>query len=254
MSDVLFEEKSEAEVKTPETPALKDDALNLDSFAHQLMEIKNERGEPKYDSLSKALDALKHSQEYIPQLKSKTEEYEAELARLREELAKREAVEDVVSRLSQQRPPEVPQPTSEAPKALDEAAVEQMLQRALTQREKQKLAQDNMSAVRSALSAKFGDKAPEEVKAVAQKFGMTMEQISALSATSPSAVLAWFNASPSAPSAAPVRSTVTLPDAAPPSPLKKPERSMLRGASSKEQAEFMRKIREEVYKRNGIDL
>ena len=51
-------------------------SASIDAFAHQLFAIKNERGEPKYTSLSTALDALKHSQEYIPQLQTQNDQYQ----------------------------------------------------------------------------------------------------------------------------------------------------------------------------------
>lgn len=249
MSDSLFNTPEEpTKIPSAGTPA-----SPVDTIAYQLMDIKNERGEPKYHSLTDAINALKHSQEYIPQLKSKTEQYEAELAQLKAELAKRDSVEDVIARLSTQRQPEVATPTSEAPKALDEAAVEQMLQRVLTQREKQELSTKNISAVRQALVAKFGDKAADEVKAKAEAFGMSMEQITNMSATSPSAVLAWFNATSPASSTAPVRSTVQLPESQPKG-FEQPKQSMLRGVSGKDQEAYMRKIREEVYRENDIDL
>ena len=248
MSNDLFDKPG---AETPSTPASQD-AL-FETFAHQLMEIKNEKGEPKYSNLSVALDALKHSQEYIPQLKSKTEEQEAELERLKAELAKRSAVEDAIARL-QQRQPEVPQPTSEAPKALDEEQLQKMMERTLTQREQAQVFQNNVSEVSNALTAKFGDKAKEAIAAKAQELGMTPQQIGEIAKTSPKAVLSWFNTSSSASSAAPVRSSVYLPDGNQHTELKPPEKSLLAGASSKEMADYMRRIKEDVYRKNGIDF
>ena len=52
------------------------------SFADLLGSIKNERGEPKYKDVQTALDALKHSQDFIPQLKIEKEQLEIKLANL----------------------------------------------------------------------------------------------------------------------------------------------------------------------------
>lgn len=249
MSNDLFVQDA-----STQTPPASQDSL-FAPFANQLMDIKNEKGEPKYANLSVALDALKHSQEFIPQLQAQKAQYEAELAQLKEELAKRSAVEDVVARLSSQRQPEVPQPTSEATKVLDETQIQDLMMRTLTQREQAQVAQSNTLEVSNALTAKFGDKAKEVVDAKAKELGLTPQQLGKLAESSPKAVLSWFNTSySSAPSGSPVRSSVHLPSTAPEQELKRPEKSLLAGASSKDVMEFMRKVKEDVYRKNGIDF
>ena len=247
MSDI-FEQKPTTQEAPEETHA-----SSADIFAHQLMSIKNERGEPKYNSIETALDALKHSQEYIPQIKSEAERWKAEAERLQAELAQRATVEETISKFTTQRTPEAPSTTTEAPKALDESAVEAMLQRALTAREQKQLAEQNLSAVSAQLTQKYGEKAKEVLASKAAELGMSMESVKQIASSSPSAVLAWFNTSSPAPSGAPVRSTVSLPDTPRDTELKSPSKSLLRGASSKDQIEFLKKIREEVYRKHDID-
>lgn len=250
MSDLFNEEQKPT---TQEAPVTQSPASSADIFATQLMNIRNERGEPKYDSIEKALDALRHSQEYIPQLKTEAERWKEEAERYKAELEKRASVEETISKFTTQRTPEAPSTTTEAPKALDESAVQEMLQRALSEREKKTLAENNIAALTNTLTQKFGDKAKEVLSAKAAELGLPMETVKHLASTSPSAVLAWFNSSSPASSGAPVRSTVTLPSAPRDEPVKHPGKSLLRGASSKDQAEFMRKIREEVYRKHGIE-
>ncbi len=247
MSDI-FEQKP----TTQEAPEVTNTS-SADIFAHQLMSIKNERGEPKYNSIETALDALKHSQEYIPQIKSEAERWKAEAERLQAELVQRATVEETISKFTTQRTPEAPSTTTEAPKALDESAVEAMLQRALTAREQKQLAEQNLSAVSAQLTQKYGEKAKEVLASKAAELGMSMESVKQIASSSPSAVLAWFNTSSPAPSGAPVRSTVSLPDTPRDTELKSPSKSLLRGASSKDQIEFLKKIREEVYRKHDID-
>lgn len=249
MNDLFNQEQ----VPTTQEAPVQTVAASADLFAHQLMNIRNERGEPKYDSIEKALDALKHSQEYIPQLKSDAEKWKAEYERVQAELAQRASIEDTIAKFTTQRTPEAPSTTIEAPKALDEKAVQEMLQRALTEQEKAKLAQSNISAVTNTLTQKFGDKAKEVLNTKAAELGLSMDIVKGLAETSPTAVLAWFNTSSPASSGAPVRSTVQLPSTVRDEQLKRPDKSLLRGATSQEQSEFMRKIREEVYRKHGID-
>lgn len=243
-SDSLFSQ----EQPTQEVPA----TSSVDALATKLFAIKNEQGEPKYDSLEKALGALDASQKFIPQLKDENERLKAELEALRADVSKRETVEEVIARFTTNRQPTETAHTSEAPKGLDEAAVQEMLQRTLTEREEQTVASQNVSSVRNALVAKYGEKAQEQVSAKARELGLSMDQVSQLAASAPQAVLSWFQASPS-PSGAPLRSTVSLPQNNGPDKLKAPEKSLMRGgASGKDLAEFMARIKQEVYRENDI--
>ena len=69
----------------------------------KLMEIKNENGQPKYDTLEKALDALAHAQQFIPKVKTEKDELAAKVAELEAKLAASGNVEDIVSKLLQKK-------------------------------------------------------------------------------------------------------------------------------------------------------
>lgn len=241
---------------SPEPTQTSDDpsSASIDAFANQLFAIKNERGEPKYTSLSTALDALKHSQEFIPQLKSQNEQYAAEMARLKAELEKRQSLEEQLAKFTS-RTPEPVTPTREPePAQFDENTVQQLVQKTLNQERAKTTASQNLSEVRSALVAKFGEKAQEEVSSRASALGLTMEQVDAMAATSPKALLQLFSASAPSSNGAPQRSTVNLPESQRQEGVKHPGKSLLRGAKTKDVADFMRQIREEVYRQNDIDL
>ena len=244
MTDSLFSDNS---------TQTNQETSSVDVVATKLFNIKNEKGEPKYDSLEKAIGALEASQAFIPQLKDENERLKQELEAYKADLAKRDTVEDVISRFTTSRQSQEQPQTSEVPKGLDEAAVQEMLQRTLTEREKAAVASQNVTSVRNALVSKFGDKAQEVVAAKASELGLTMDALSALSASSPQAVLSWFQASTPTSSGAPVRSSVNLPDAKPKEGIPTPSKSLVRGgASSKDLMEYMAQIRKQVYKDNDI--
>lgn len=247
MSDSLFDNPPVEQTPVPQ------ETSSIDALATKLFAIKNEKGDPKYASLDKAIEALQNSQEYIPKLKTEKEQFEAEVLRLREELAKRSSVEEAISRLAAKPSPVEPTPTSEGPKALDEAAVREMLQRELTQREQLTITQNNAKVIAQAMTSKFGDKAKQVIAEKASELGMTTKDMEQFAYSKPQAFLAWFNASSPASTGAPVRSTVNLPDSPPASEFKHTGKSVLRGASLKEQADFMARIKAEVYKKHGID-
>lgn len=244
---------AEQEVK-PETPVVTEQApvVNTD-YADLLKSIQNEQGQPKYDSLPKALEGLAHSQQYIPQLKTELQKKDQELATLREELAKRAAVEDVVTRLTaQQREPQE-QGTPPKSSGLDEQAVLQLVQQALGQAKQQDQAQLNQAQVQQALSSKFGDKSREVVEQKAKELGTTPAELGQLASRNPAMVLALFNTS-AQPNVKPTTGSVNIPSSYMPerAPLERPSKSLLSGATSKEQTEYMRKIKEEVYAKHGI--
>lgn len=249
MSDLLFEQQPEPTSQPVATPS-----ASIEAFAHQLFAIKNDKGEPKYNSLTTALDALKHSQEYIPQLKIEKEQLAAELERVKAELAQRASLEDQLSKFTTSRQPEPVTPTSEPAKPFDETALQEIVQRTLSQEQAKTAAATNIQQVRTALVTKFGDKAQEEVSSRASELGLTMEQVDSMAASSPKALLMLFGASPASTTAAPVRSTVTLPQTPRQEGVNHPGKSLLRGAKAKDVQDFMRKIKEEVYRENGIDL
>lgn len=214
--------------------------------------IKNEAGLPKYATLEDALNALKHSQDYIPQVKSQLSQKEQELADLRAKLEQTASLEEVVSRLTK---PNQPEPQDNHPKGsgLDESAVMQLVQQQLEANARSQSAYSNQQQVETALKAKYGDKTADVVKQRAAELGLTPQALGELSSKSPQAVLALFNTQGSQ-GPKPTTSSVNTSSFSQPQPtLERPTKSLLTGASSKEQAAYMTKIREEVYRKNGID-
>lgn len=244
-SDNLFDEGNKP-ADQPATPASQPSA-SQDVFANQLAQILNERGEPKYASVDKAIEALKHSQDYIPQLKTQLTEKEQEIQQLRDELSKRVGVEDAIARLSQQRQEQDPPAVS----GLDEKSVLELVQKTLTQRDQQSVRQQNVNSVATALTQKFGEKAREVISAKAQELNMSLEQMKQLSEQNPQLVLTLFNHSQSTTFGTPQRSSVSVPDVE--RQREAPKGSMLRGVSMKDQAAYMAKIREEVLRKHGIE-
>lgn len=140
----------------------------------------------KYATVEKALEALAPSQSHIATL-------EAELKELRAKTEGVVSVEQVYATVQEllekeRRPAVTP--------ALDEASLAGLLDRTLTAREQAASKQQNVEAVKSALTAKFGDKANEQFKAKAAELGLPIGELNALAAKSPKAVLEYFGVKP----------------------------------------------------------
>lgn len=244
----IFQDKP---AETPATPT----PTSTDVFADRLKAIQNEQGQPKYDSVEKALEALQHSQAYIPDLKNKVTTYEQKIAELEAELSKRASVEDVVSRLTAKdhQDPSAPATPAQA-SGLSEEAAKQLFEQMLTERQSASQKLDNKRRVNDAIVQQFGDKAPEVLAEKAKAFGVSPAKLGELAAEQPDLVLALFN-SQAPQKGAPVNSSVNLPGRyqTPEQKLDRPEKSLLSGASTKDQLEYMKKVRADVYKRYGVE-
>jgi hypothetical protein len=220
-------------------------------FTDQLSMIKNENGEQKYDNVPKALDALAHSQSYIPQLKSEVETKDAEIQRLQEELSKRAAVEDVVGKLTaQQAQPE----TTPQVSGLNEQDVLNLVQNFSAQQSAQSQASSNEKQVSDALFGQYGDKTQEVVSTKAAELGMTVEALKALSQTSPQAALQLFNQASAGSAPRATSGSVNIPTSFQKEEgLQPPEKSLLRGASTREQIDYLHKIRDKVYQKHNVE-
>ena len=231
-------------------PTPQPDSSNL--FTDQLNMIKNDDGAPKYDSVPKALEALQHSQAYIPEIKTQLDARDSEIAALKEQLSKASTIDEVVDRFtaSQGQAPEgTPAPQ---PAPLDEQAIISLLDSHSAQQKQVQSAQTNEMEVSNALVAKFGDKAADALKAKAAELGMTTDAMKSLAQQSPTAVMQFFGAAAS-PSAPPTQSSVNLPIGGKKEEALQPETSLLSGATYKDQLGFLNKVREEVYKKHGVD-
>lgn len=232
-----------------ETPEQKPESTNV--FTDQLKNIVNESGEQKYDSVDKALEALKHSQSYIPELKTTLSAKDQEIQALKEELAKRAAVEDVVAKLTAEKGQQESTPQAQG---LGKQEVEQLFQDFSAQQMAAQSEEQNEKSVSDSLLSTYGDKTGEVVAAKAAELGMSVEDLKALSRKSPQAAMAIFNVKPGS---APKYSSGSInipPNQKVEDELRKPEKSLLQGASTKDQVDYLREIRRRVYKKYDIQV
>lgn len=253
MTDQSSQDVFSNEDKPKETPS-QESASSGSNYADLLASIKNERGEQKYDSLEKALEALQHSQSYIPQLKTEAQKHQEELEKVRAELDKRASVEDVVSRLTgNQKPQDTDDTPTEVNQGLNEKTVEELFEQLMQKKQTETAAQENRRKVNDALNQAYGDKVSEVIAEKAKELGITPKEMGEMASQKPGVVLALFNSK--APRGA---STTTSSINVPPyrqqqEELQRPSKSLLSGASTKEQVEYMRQVKAAVYKQYGVE-
>lgn len=242
-----FENK---EQPNPETPAPSSD----NPFADQLSAIKNDKGEPKYNSVEDALKALEHSQNFINTLKKEASEKDQKLQELSGELEKRESVEEVVERLVNKNQSN-PAPTDDQPKAgvLDENKILNVVKNVLQEQEKETTSSENLTKVITTLTSTYGDSASQVIKDRARELNTTPSALENLAKDNPNLVLSLFsnvdvqNLNPTTPNQTPPRN-MEKPLEAP-----KPERSLMKGASNREIIDMLRKSKEYTNKRIGVE-
>lgn len=220
-----------------------------DVFSDQLKEIKAEDGRQKYDTVEKALTALTHSQTLIPTLQQQVAALELEKTTLREELAKTKGVQEIVEQLTNHQ--QQGQEGNPSENQFGEEDIAKMIASTLDQRNVQAVQQTNASKVNDTLVSAYGDKAAEVVANKAKELNMTPEALGQLAQTSPDMVLALFQQKQTSTSVTSTSYNFGL-QAPTVEPLKAPEKSLLSGASSKDQLEFMKRIKAEIYAKHGI--
>lgn len=230
--------------------------VNESLFAEKLAEIKNESGEQKYDSIVKALDGLANAQKFIPQLKSELSQRDQEIATLKAQLEKVQSVEDVVSRLlpNSDVPQVKPEVSVDQPNVsgLDEQTVTNLIKDYLTKESATKAQLDNVNKVQSALIAAYGDKAVDVIRNKASEIGTTPKDLESLAKQYPDMVLKLFEVKPQKLNLNTTPSVHIPPYNAGQTSLERPTKSLLSGATSKEQKEYFSKVRDDVYKRLGV--
>ena len=246
MADQLFKDEPNATPQVTPEPTITPQANPNDLFTDQLAAIKNSEGAPKYDSVEKAIEALQHSQQYIPELQSKMTSQETLISAL---TAKLEASQSVQEIINQQTPPNEVPPTS-AP-SLSEQDIEDKLTQLLEQRSAVTQASTNASTVNTTLTQKYGANAQAEIASKAKQLGMKPSELGELAKKNPTMVLALFGeklgvSNPSTGTIVPPMISPTI------EPVKRPDKSVLSGATAKEQGEMMSRIKEEIYRKHGI--
>jgi hypothetical protein len=154
-------------------------------FADLLNQIKNERGEPKYKTIEDALKGLQHAQQYIPNIKTELEQRDAEIARLRAEAERAKTLEETLAALTSRQT----QNDNTNQPVIDEKTIAELVNRQLTQAEQLKLAKANVASVVSTLQSAFGSDAEKKYNDAAAEAGLTVQEMNALAAKSPTAVL-----------------------------------------------------------------
>ena len=248
-------EQTNQETTTEENKSTEN--THVDVFVEKLMEITREDGTPKYETVTDALDALKHSQEHIRRIEEERKSEKERIAELEREAAEAITLRETIERLSKKNMTEE-KPKSDTPTSggLSEEKVVELFEQMQSKKQQEATMATNLKTVSDTLASKYGEKATEVVKTKAAELGMTLEELKAFSAQKPNAVLALFGEAPKKAPTPNASSTYVPPKNDGKVEIQRPEKSLLSGpaANDKNRIDHIRRIKEKVYKENGINI
>ena len=112
----------------------------------------------------------------------------------------------------------------------------------------------NEKQVSDALFGQYGDKTQEVVASKASELGMTVEALQSLSQTSPQAALQLFNQGSVSQAPKTTMGSMNIPTGFQKEEgLAPPEKSLLRGASTRDQIAYLHKVRDAVYQKHNVE-
>lgn len=208
MSEDIFQNEVKTEVKE-ETPTAT--PTPTDPFTEKLQGIKGEDGNPKYKDVDTALDALRHSQDYIKQLKTQMSELESKATAAKEQEARLEQLERFVQGVKDAKPDQDVPKTSEVPAGMSEAQAQKLFEQMLSQRDAAKVQQSNLDTVVQNLTERFGDQAPAQIRAKADELGVQSKDLERMAKENPKLVLSLFGGSTTKTPTTPVKTSLTSP-------------------------------------------
>ena len=153
-------------------------------FADKLAQITNDQGEQKYSNVFTALEALKATQDHVKTL-------EGENKQLREEHTKAATMDEILQQMTANKDQTVETKTS----GFDAESVKGVTRQTLQEIMAEQAAADNQKSVVEQLKKKFGsqEKAEEQYIAKAAELGLSTDVLDNLAASSPKAVLNYFD-------------------------------------------------------------
>ncbi len=214
--------------KTPEQTAAEAAPQNepQDAFADQLASIKNADGTPKYTDVAQALDSIPHAQSHISTI-------EGENSELKKELAKATAAKELLEKAGNAN--------QQTEGVLTAEEVAETVQLTIEKNAEASRKADNVATVNAKFSELYGDKAADQMKALAKESDMSVDEIKALAERSPLAVyrMAGIN-SQSTPTPKTPGEGLRRDNFQPPERKAEPPKSVMSGASTSEMVDNWR--------------
>jgi len=244
----IFKEENKEPENKPDSQT--GDTIVNNQFDDLLNNIKNDSGERKYNTVESALEALKHSQEYIPNLQTDKDNLAAELDKFKSQQSKLDDLTSIVEKLTATKVEQ----SDQTKETLGEQDVAKLVQAALSQNKLESTRDTNTRSVTDALAGKYGTEAEKEFYGKAEALGMTKEAFNDLAATSPKAVLSFFGDITQQASLTTGKENInhSFQKPAPSGKVEKSEKSLMAGATTKDLTDEMARHKAAVYAKYNV--
>lgn len=240
---------------TPQNPTEPQSPVQTDPLVEKLMQIKNEKGEPKYKDVFVALDALAASQQFIPTLLTEKQQIEQENAELKKRLEEMGNVQDLIQQFSKPSEPQNIPPTNPNAPVVNEETITKTVQTILESREADRQREQNLKAVIDTVVNAYGDQAGAHINKRATELNISTDQLREMARTSPQVALELLQAKGKTTVVLPSQSSIIPPTSVPDgNEYPTYERGVARGGmSNKELAERWRASTKFTNKRIGLE-
>lgn len=242
--------QEENEVASPEATqeSKSENPSSEDPYGVLLKSITREDGSQMYSSVEDALKGLAHTKQHVATVETEKKQLSEEFERMKAEYEKAKAAAEAIDRLA----PKQEQPESRpASNAIDEGTLKNMFQSFLQETETKKTRAQNEEQVSKALTEKFGSKAKEQFTKTAEELGIPASELRELAGKSPTAVLKLFGTA-SKPDATPNTSSINTSGLRPQEQQQAPRKSVLVGASTEELTSALKRNKQKIYEKYGI--
>ena len=170
----MFSETDDNQTQVTEQTETAQDTSIETNYADLLGGITNEDGTQKYQDVETALTSLPHAQTHIHNI-------EADNVKLKEELAQALTAQELLRKTAADKQP--------AAASLSQDDLFKAIDSVLDAKSEQSTKNSNLNSVGKVFSDTYGEKAKEELKALAESNGVGMDFIRHMAETSPKAVL-----------------------------------------------------------------
>lgn len=162
--------------------------IDLDALAQKIATIQNEQGQPKYDSIEKAIESLKPKEDYIRKLEEENRQERELRKQLSEQLEEAKKSMDVENKLKEKLEKDTSGNDTEQPSGanVDEETLASLVAKLMEQESEKKTRQSNQDKFKASIKD-LAEDTDEYLEKAASKVGLSKQYLLDIAAHNPDA-------------------------------------------------------------------
>lgn len=172
----------------PEPTPNKAEQIDLDALAEKIAMIQNEKGQPKYDSIEKAIESLQPKEEYIRKLEEENRQERELRKKLSEQLEEAKKAMEVETKLQEKLEKDTSVNGAEQPSGanVDEETLANLVAKLMEQENEKKTRQQNQNKFKESIKD-LAEDTEEYLEKAASKVGLSKQYLLDIAAHNPDA-------------------------------------------------------------------